>query len=68
MSALTVQMLWRMAIGEVSVKNISGPISIAEFAGLSASLGISAFLTYLAVISLSLGVTPLAMPAVLGAG
>jgi regulator of sigma E protease len=56
MSALTVQMLWRMAIGEVSVKNISGPISIAEFAGLSASLGISAFMTYMAVISLSLGV------------
>ena len=56
MSALTVQMLWRVATGEVSAKNISGPISIAEFAGISAILGMSAFLTFLAVISVSLGV------------
>jgi regulator of sigma E protease len=56
MSALTVQMLWRVATGEVSAKNISGPISIAEFAGISAILGISAFLSFLAVISVSLGV------------
>ena len=39
MSALTVQMLWRMVTGEVSPKNISGPVSIAEFAGVSASSG-----------------------------
>jgi regulator of sigma E protease len=56
MSALTVQMLWRVATGEVSAKNISGPISIAEFAGVSAFLGLSAFLSFLAVISVSLGV------------
>ena len=56
MSALTVQMLWRVATGEVSAKNISGPISIAEFAGISAILGMSAFLSFLAVISVSLGV------------
>ncbi|MFI4891750.1 MAG: RIP metalloprotease RseP [Steroidobacterales bacterium] len=56
MSALTVQMLWRVATGEVSAKNISGPISIAEFAGVSAFLGFSAFLSFLAVISVSLGV------------
>jgi regulator of sigma E protease len=56
MSALTVQMLWRVATGEVSAKNISGPISIAEFAGISAILGGAAFLSFLAVISVSLGV------------
>ncbi len=56
MSTLTVQMLWRVATGEVSAKNISGPISIAEFAGVSAFLGLSAFLSFLAVISVSLGV------------
>jgi membrane-associated protease RseP (regulator of RpoE activity) len=39
MSSLTVQMLWRMVTGEVSAKNISGPISIAEFAGISAFWG-----------------------------
>jgi regulator of sigma E protease len=56
MSALTVQMLWRIVTGQVSAKNISGPISIAEFAGISAYLGPSAFLAFLAIISVSLGV------------
>lgn len=56
MSALTVQMLWRVAAGQVSAKNISGPISIAEFAGVSALLGVVPFLRFLAVISVSLGV------------
>ena len=56
MSSLTVQMLWRIVTGQVSAKNISGPLSIAEFAGISASLGITAFLAFLAIISVSLGV------------
>jgi len=56
MSSLTVQMLWRIVTGQVSAKNISGPISIAEFAGISASLGVTAFLAFLAIISVSLGV------------
>jgi regulator of sigma E protease len=56
MSALTVQMLWRIVTGQVSAKNISGPISIAEFAGISAFLGPTAFLAFLAIISVSLGV------------
>ena len=56
MSALTVQMLWRILTGQVSAKNINGPISIAEFAGISAFLGVSAFLAFLAIISVSLGV------------
>ncbi len=56
MSALTFEMLWRMASGQVSAKNISGPISIAEFAGISAFLGAGAFMSFLAIISVSLGV------------
>jgi regulator of sigma E protease len=68
MSALTVQMLWRVAIGQVSAKNISGPISIAEFAGDSASLGIGAFMAFLAIISVSLGVLNLAPVPLLDGG
>jgi regulator of sigma E protease len=56
MSSLTVQMLWRIVTGQVSAKNISGPISIAEFAGISAYLGLAAFISFLAIISVSLGV------------
>ncbi|HEX3396702.1 MAG TPA: RIP metalloprotease RseP [Steroidobacteraceae bacterium] len=56
MSALTVQMLWRMLTGQVSAKNISGVVSIAEFAGISASLGAAAYMAFLAIISVSLGV------------
>lgn len=56
MSALTVQMLWRMLAGQVSAKNISGVVSIAEFAGISASLGLTAYMAFLAIISVSLGI------------
>ncbi|MFO1468159.1 MAG: RIP metalloprotease RseP [Steroidobacteraceae bacterium] len=56
MSLFTVQMLGRIVTGQVSAKNISGPLSIAEFAGVSAQLGFTAFLGFLAVISVSLGV------------
>ncbi len=56
MSALTLQMLWKMIIGEVSVKNISGPINIAEYAGYTASAGLVTFLGFLAIVSISLGI------------
>ncbi len=56
MSAMTVEMLWRIVTGQVSPKNISGVVSIAEFAGISASLGVMAYLSFLAIISVSLGV------------
>lgn len=56
MSTLTVQMLWRMLTGQVSSKNIAGVVSIAEFAGISASLGATAYMAFLAIISVSLGV------------
>ncbi len=56
MAILTVRMLWRMVTGDVSVKNISGPINIAQFAGYSATSGPASFLGFLAIVSLSLGI------------
>jgi regulator of sigma E protease len=56
MSALTVKMLGRMLVGQASLKNLSGPITIADFAGQAATRGVSEFLVFLAVVSVSLGV------------
>ncbi|HWZ62012.1 MAG TPA: RIP metalloprotease RseP [Steroidobacteraceae bacterium] len=55
MTVLQGRLFWRMVIGRVSLKNLSGPLSIAEFAGDSAEAGVSAFLGFLVLISLSLG-------------
>lgn len=55
-SAMTVSMLWQMLKGLVSTDNLGGPITIAQFAGDSASLGLVPFLSFLAMISISLGV------------
>lgn len=56
MSALTVKSIFAMIQGEISSKNIGGPISIAQFAGSSADKGIQSFLSFLAIISISLGI------------
>ena len=56
MSVLTIKLLAKLVVGEASLKNISGPISIAEYAGLSAQLGLATFLGTLAIISISIGV------------
>jgi len=56
MSALTLKLMGKMIIGEASVKNLSGPISIAQYAGQSANMGFTAFLSFLAIVSVSLGV------------
>jgi regulator of sigma E protease len=55
MTTLQARLFWRMVLGRVSLKNLSGPLSIAEFAGDSAEAGVSAFLGFLVLISLSLG-------------
>lgn len=55
MTALQGTLFWRMMLGHVSVKNLSGPVSIAEYAGQSASAGVGSFLSFLVLISLSLG-------------
>jgi regulator of sigma E protease len=56
MSVMTLQILGKMIVGQASVKNLSGPITIAKYAGDTANLGIVAFLGFLAVVSVSLGV------------
>jgi len=56
MSVLTLKVLAKMITGDASVKNLSGPITIAEYAGQQAGIGITAFLTFLAIVSISLGV------------
>ena len=55
-SALTLNMLGRMLIGEASLKNLSGPITIADYAGQSVQLGLGYYLGFLALVSVSLGV------------
>lgn len=55
-SLLTLRLLGRMLVGDVSLKNISGPVNIAQYAGFTASSGLVPFLAFLAVISVSLGV------------
>ena len=68
MSALTVRTLWGMLSGRASVENISGPISIAQYAGYSARIGLASFLKFLAIVSISLGVLNLLPVPVLDGG
>ena len=56
LSVFTLKMLGRIFTGEASVKNISGPLTLADFAGQSAQAGTLVFVGYLALISISLGV------------
>jgi regulator of sigma E protease len=55
-SLFSLKMLAKMVIGQVSWKHISGPVTIADFAGQSAQMGFTYYLTFLALISISLGV------------
>ena len=55
-SVFSLKMLGKMLIGEVSWRHLSGPVTIADFAGQSASLGWVSYLTFLSLISISLGV------------
>ncbi len=67
-SLLTLKMIGKMVIGEASLRNLSGPLTIADYAGKSASLGWSAYLVFLALISVSLGVLNLLPLPVLDGG
>jgi regulator of sigma E protease len=68
MSRLTLEMLYRMLRLEVSTKTISGPLTIAQYAGVSAKIGFDHFVMFLAVISISLGVLNLLPVPVLDGG
>jgi regulator of sigma E protease len=67
-SVLTLKMMGKMVIGQASLKNLSGPLTIADYAGKSASLGWTAYLLFLALISVSLGVLNLLPLPVLDGG
>jgi len=68
MSVLTLRMLGRMLVGKASLENLSGPLTIAQFAGQAASAGLIAFLSLLALVSVSLGVLNLLPVPVLDGG
>jgi regulator of sigma E protease len=55
-AAFSLRMLWKMITGEASLKNLSGPVTIADYAGQTARIGVAAFLSFLALVSISLGV------------
>jgi len=67
-SALTLRMMGKMLVGEASLKNLSGPLTIADYAGKSASMGLTQYLLFLALISVSLGVLNLLPLPVLDGG
>lgn len=67
-STLTLRMMGKMVLGEASLKNLSGPLTIADVAGKSASLGLVQYLVFLALISVSLGVLNLLPLPVLDGG
>lgn len=67
-SLLTIKLFGRMLTGAFSASQVSGPIGIAQFAGQSAALGVAAYLNFLAIISLSLGVLNLLPVPVLDGG
>jgi regulator of sigma E protease len=67
-SGLTLRMMGRMLVGDASIKNLSGPLSVAEYAGKSASLGFTQYLVFLALISVSLGVLNLLPVPILDGG
>jgi regulator of sigma E protease len=67
-SVLTLKMLGKMVLGEVSWKNITGPITIADYAGQTARVGMISYLSFIAFISISLGVMNLLPIPVLDGG
>ncbi len=68
MIALTLDSIWKMIEGIISVKNLSGPITIAKVAGASAASGFEPFISFLAYLSISLGVLNLLPIPVLDGG
>lgn len=67
-SLLTIKMVGKMVVGEVSIKNVTGPITIADYAGQTARIGLVSYLGFIALISISLGVMNLLPIPVLDGG
>jgi regulator of sigma E protease len=55
-TVFSLKVMWRMVRGEVSLRNVSGPLTIASYAGQSAQAGIEPYVSFIALISISLGV------------
>ena len=67
-SIVTVKMLLKLVVGQASLKNISGPVTIAHYAGVSASIGIDHYLAFIALISISIAILNLLPIPVLDGG
>jgi regulator of sigma E protease len=67
-TVLTLRLMGKLITGEASLKNVSGPITIAEYAGISALVGLAAFLYFLAMVSISLGIINLLPVPILDGG
>ena len=67
-SVLTVRMIGRMLTGDVSWKNVTGPITIADYAGQTSRIGVASYLSFIAMVSISLGVMNLLPIPVLDGG
>ncbi|USX29372.1 RIP metalloprotease RseP [Oxalobacteraceae bacterium OTU3CINTB1] len=65
---MTLKMIGKMIVGEVSLKNVTGPITIADYAGQTARMGVVSYLSFIAFISISLGVMNLLPIPVLDGG
>ena len=65
---IIMSMIGKMVVGEASLKNLNGPLTIADYAGTSASQGLTQYLLFLALISVSLGVLNLLPLPVLDGG
>ena len=68
LAIISLRMMGRMITGELSWKNLSGPVTIADYAGQTARLGLSYYLSFVALISISLGVLNLLPVPVLDGG
>ena len=66
--AMTLKMIGKMVTGEASLKNVTGPITIADYAGQTARMGVASYLSFIAFISISLGVMNLLPIPVLDGG
>ena len=67
-AVMQVKMIGKMVVGEISLKNVTGPITIADYAGQTARSGVVVFLSFIALISISLGVMNLLPIPVLDGG
>ena len=68
MSVLTLRVMGKMVVGEASVKNLSGPVAIADYAGQAVQVGLLPFLLFLSMMSISLGILNLLPIPVLDGG